>query len=76
MDLAITLAVILMLLFWPRRGALRYYLLLIVAAGTLLVALLFAPFLLLTPLFYVGLALLLVILTFRVITAGRKDGQS
>jgi len=76
LDLAITLVVILLLLFWPRRVAVRYYLLLIPAAGALLVALLFAPFLFLTPLFYVGLALLLVVFIFRVLTAGRKDDQS
>lgn len=76
MDLAITLAVILLLIFWPRRGALRYYLLLLVGVGALLLAVLFAPFLLLTPLFYVGLALLLGVLIFRAVTAGRNGSQS
>lgn len=76
MDLAITLAVILLLIFWPRRSALRYYLLLLVAVGALLLAVLFAPFLLLTPLFYVGLAVLLGVLIFRAVTAGRNGSQS
>ncbi len=72
MDLAITLVVVVLLLFWPRRATIRYYLLLIPGALALLVALIFAPFLFLTPVFYVGLAILLVVLIYRALTADRK----
>jgi hypothetical protein len=75
LDLAITVLVILLLLFWPRRASVRYYLLLIPAAVALLVALIFAPFLFLTPVFYVGLAILLVVLIYRALTADRKGSS-
>jgi hypothetical protein len=75
LDLAITVVVILLLLFWPRRASVRYYLLLIPAAVALLVALIFAPFLFLTPVFYVGLAILLVVLIYRALTADRKGSS-
>ena len=72
MDLAITVVVILLLLFWPRRATIRYYLLLIPAAAALLVALIFAPFLFLTPIFYVGMAILVVGVIYRALTAEKK----
>lgn len=73
MDLAITLVMLVLLLFWPRRATIRYFLLLIPAAIALLVTLIFAPFLFLTPIFYVGLAILLVVFIYRALTADRKD---
>jgi len=73
LDLAITLVVILLILFWPRRVTIRYFLLIIPAAAALLVAIIFAPFLFLSPIFYVGMALLLVVLIYRALTSDRKD---
>lgn len=73
MDLAITLIVISLLLFWPRRASVRYYLLLIPAAAGLVVAVIFAPFILLTPIFYVGLAIIAVVIIYRALISGRKD---
>ena len=75
LDLAITVGMILLLLFWPRRATIRYYLLLVPAAVALLVALVFAPFLFLTPIFYVGLAILSVVLIYRALTSDRKGGS-
>ncbi|MDO9534166.1 MAG: hypothetical protein Q7J85_02280 [Bacillota bacterium] len=73
MDLFITLIIILIIVFWPRHGQIRYYLLLIAGIFIFIIALLFAPVLLLSPLFYIGMAVSAALMIYKVITKDRHD---
>jgi len=73
MDLVITLIAVLLLFFWPRLGQVRYYLLLFLGAAVLFIALVFAPILLLSPLFYLGVAVLALLLLYRGISGEKKE---
>ncbi|MGI5823847.1 MAG: hypothetical protein ACOX6Z_07885 [Dethiobacteria bacterium] len=65
MDLAITLLLVIIILFWPKKGQARYYMLLILGLVLFLVALVFAPIVLLSPLFYLGLVVIAVLLFYK-----------
>lgn len=58
MDLVVTIIVVLLILFWPKKGQTRYYLLLFLGLGFFFVAVVFAPIVLLSPLFYLGAAVI------------------
>lgn len=72
LDLVITLAILFLIIIWPRLGEVRYYLLLAVGLALLFIALIFAPFLILAPAFYVGIIILIVLLLYRGFSKGRK----
>lgn len=61
MDLVITVIIILIILFWPKKGQARYYLLLFLGLGLFFIAFVFAPAVLLSPLFYLGAAIIAVL---------------
>jgi len=75
MDLFITLIIILVIVFWPKHGQIRYYLLFFVGIFVSLIVLLFAPVLLLSPLFYIGLAVSAALMIYKVITKERNEGK-
>jgi hypothetical protein len=75
MDLAITLIAVLLFFLWPYLGKVRLVILLFLGLGALFIALIFAPFLFLSPLFYLGAAILIVLLLARGLSKGKK-GQS
>lgn len=74
MDLFITLIIILIIVLWS-RSQVRYYLLLFAGIFILMIALIFAPVLLLSPLFYFGLAVAAVLMIYKVITRERHKGK-
>ena len=65
MDLFITLVIILIILFWSKKGQARYYLLLFGGLGLLFIAFIFTAVVLLSPLFYLGAALIAVAVLYR-----------
>ncbi|NLJ55611.1 MAG: hypothetical protein GX334_01025 [Firmicutes bacterium] len=65
MDLAITLLLVIMILFWPKKGQARYYMLLILGLVLFLVVFVFAPIVLLSPLFYLGLVIIAILLFYK-----------
>ncbi|NMB36195.1 MAG: hypothetical protein GX989_07925 [Firmicutes bacterium] len=65
MDLFITIIVIIIIIFWPKERQVRYYLLLFLGLGLLFVAVIFAPVVLLSPLFYLGAAVIAVLVFYR-----------
>lgn len=65
MDLAITLLLVIAILFWPKKGQARFYILLGLGLVLFLIAFVFAPILLLSPLFYLGLAVVAVLIFFK-----------
>ncbi|MGI6307573.1 MAG: hypothetical protein ACOX1X_03005 [Dethiobacteria bacterium] len=65
MDLAITLLLVLMILFWPKKGQARFFMLLILGLGLFFIAFVFAPVVLLSPLFYLGVAIIAVLVFYR-----------
>lgn len=65
MDLAITLLLVIIILFWPKKGQARYYILLILGLVLFLIAFVFAPMVLLSPLFYLGLVIIAVLLFYK-----------
>lgn len=73
MDIIITILIVLLLIFWPRMGQARYYILLFVGTGLLLIALIFAAFLFLSPLFYLGIILLGVAVLYKYLTKAKKE---
>jgi len=73
MDLAITLIAVLLFFLWPYLGRARFFILLFLGLGALFSALIFAPFLLLSPLFYLGAAILIVLLLARGLSKGKKE---
>jgi len=54
-------------------GSARYYILLFVGMAMLFVALVFAPLILLTPVFYVGMAVIVILVLYRGITRRRDE---
>ena len=64
MDLAITLLLVLMILFWPKRAR-PVFMLLILGLGLFFIAFVFAPVVLLSPLFYLGVAIIAVLVFYR-----------
>jgi hypothetical protein len=75
MDLFLTLLVVFVIVSWPRVGYLRYYILLAFGIFILFIALLFAPILFLSPLFYLGMAVFLVLFIFKGIARGGKGKE-
>jgi predicted membrane protein len=75
MDLFITLLIILIIVFWPKHGQIRYYLLLFAGMFILFITVLFAPVLFLSPLFYIGLAVSGALMIYKVITKDRHEGK-
>ncbi len=73
MDLFITLLIVLLLIFWPRLGKMRYYILLFVGVAFLFFALIFAPLILLTPVFYAGAIIIILLILYREIVNKRKN---
>ncbi len=67
MDLIVSILILLVIIFWPRMGELRYYLLFFAGLGMLLLALLLAPILLLTPLFYLAMIVFFVLSLYKLI---------
>lgn len=65
MDLVITLIVIVIIIYWPKERQARYFLLLFLGLGLLFIAVIFAPVLLLSPLFYLGLAVIAVLVFYK-----------
>ena len=65
MDLFITIIVIIIIIYWPKERQTRYYLLLLLGLGLLFVAVIFAPVVLLSPLFYLGAAVIAVLVFYR-----------
>lgn len=65
MDLAITLLLVIMILFWPKKGQTRFIILLVLCLALLLIAFVFAPVILLSPLFYLGLVVAAVLFLFK-----------
>lgn len=65
MDLVLTLIIVLIVLFWPKKGQTRYYLLLFLGLGLFSLALIFAPVILLSPLFYLGAAVIAVLVFYK-----------
>jgi len=73
LDLIITLLIVLLLIFWPKLGKMRYYILLFAGVAFLFFALIFAPILLLTPVFYVGVFIIIILTLYRGIINKRKN---
>lgn len=73
MDLVITLIAVLLFFLWPHLGQVRFIILLFLGLGVLFIALIFAPILLLSPLFYLGLAILIVLIFYKGLSKGKKE---
>lgn len=73
MDLIVSIIILLAIIFWPRMGEYRYYLLFFVGLGMLVIALVLAPILLLTPLFYLAMIVFFVLSIYRIVK--RKQGE-
>ncbi len=73
MDLIITLIAVLLFFLWPHLGQVRFFILLFLGLGALFIALIFAPILLLSPLFYLGIAVFIVLLAYRGLGKGKKE---
>ena len=56
MDLLITVVAIILFIFWPRLGDMKYFLLIFLGVGFLLLAVLVTPVLLLSPVLYLFIA--------------------
>ncbi len=76
MDLLITALIILLFIFWPRLGNIRYYILGFLGLGILSIMFIFAPaFLIMSPLLYLALVVFIVLLIYRGVNRERKEGE-
>lgn len=73
MDLIVSIIILLAIVFWPRMGESRYYLLFFAGLGMLVIALVLAPILLLTPLFYLAVIVFFVISVYKIIMKKREE---
>jgi len=73
MDLIITIIIALLFFLWPYLGKGRFLILLLFGLGMLFIALVFVPFLLLSPLFYLGAAILILLFFLKGLSKGKKE---
>ena len=76
MDLIVTGLILLLFIFWPRLGNVRYYILGFLGLGLLSIMFIFAPaFLIMSPLLYVALAVFVILTVYRGVNRGREKGE-
>lgn len=74
LDLVITGLIILLFIFWPRLGNIRYYILGFLGLGLLSIMFIFAPaFLIMSPLLYLVLVIFIVLLIYRGVNRQREE---
>jgi len=76
LDLIVMAFIILLFIFWPRLGSVRYYILGFLCLGLLSIMFIFAPaFLIMSPLLYLVLVVLIILFIYRGINRGREEGE-